>query len=81
MVFRYTHNIMVFTASITSDSTKDVAIPLIEGETNLSFYVSESCNRPVDIKNLQSTNGRCLGIAIQNLSIMSLINNTTILTL
>jgi hypothetical protein len=44
-------------------------LPLNIGENIISLQTSESCERPIDIPELKSSDPRCLSIAIQNITI------------
>lgn len=73
------NNRIIYTAIVPSDNNTDITLPLNEGETNLSFYVLDGCERPININDLQSTDGRCLGIAVQNFFVISSKGNSTLL--
>lgn len=46
-----------------------VSINLNEGENFIKLYVSEGCERPIDIPTLNSKDNRCLSLAIKNITL------------
>jgi hypothetical protein len=50
----------------TNFMTVQIPIDLKNGKNLVRFNVPEGCNRPLDIAQLQNSDGRCLSIGIQN---------------
>jgi hypothetical protein len=50
----------------------NVRIPahLAKGENTVLLHVSEGCQRPRDMKELNSSDERCLSVAVQNLNVV-----------
>lgn len=58
-------------AAIPSNGFVEIEAPvhLVKGMIALRFRVPEGCERPSDIKGLNSTDERCLSVAIQNIAL------------
>jgi hypothetical protein len=68
----------IYSVIAIPEGTKSIEIPvdIQPGKTDILFDVPEGCDRPADIEGLQNSDTRCLGIASQNLSIITRVNNT-----
>ncbi len=53
----------------TSLINVNVPLQLAKGENTVRLHVPEGCERPCDIKELNSSDDRCLSVAVQNLSV------------
>jgi hypothetical protein len=44
-------------------------ISLTKGVNTMRFHVTEGCDRPCDIEELNNIDSRCLGVGIQNINV------------
>jgi hypothetical protein len=69
----YTSDMLMTTVSVpTSFINVEVPVRLARGMNTLRFYVSEGCERPCDKPELNNPDSRCLSVAMQNLTVVSL---------
>lgn len=66
----YANNNMLIRETVaTGFRTLATPIQLEKGGTLIRLHVSEGCERPIDIKELDDDDSRCLSMAIQNITI------------
>ncbi|VVB64453.1 Uncharacterised protein [uncultured archaeon] len=68
----YAGDELVLRANISTTEFEDAAIPihLMKGTNTLRFHIPEGCERPSDKPDLNSSDERCLSVAVQNLNVM-----------
>ncbi len=61
----------IVSVEVPSDGFINISVPvsLVEGTNVIRMHVPEGCERPCDIKELNSPDSRCLSIAVQNLMV------------
>jgi len=74
----YRDNLVTQTIVPTSFITASIPIDLKRGSNQVRFYVPEGCDRPADIPELNNIDGRCLSVAVQNLSICERNDNASL---
>jgi hypothetical protein len=74
----YLNNELIHEQNIlTSFVEVEIPVKLKQGENVLRFYTADGCQRPVDIPELNNMDSRCLSLAFQNITLITIKENTT----